>query len=283
MNIEKFHPIPDRLATEQAVAAALGNLTEKLGHGRWYQDDVRRVSMSRTVTEMLGGFPTDDDTIAPPIYNDVKIDFNAQKWPVRDEKGLRFDVVEYSLMTTVNQDINQDEVPEGIRQEVLEDSDEDDWANGVTSEDLSFYDLSRQQTSIYTIYETGECKDYQIRYSYLADGYEWYEQSYASDDAVLMKAPVHLADGSAIDYRPSFLSLLTEGSMVSDSQRIDQEWQDFVAQQAFGEMTEFAGQTPQERSRRVLAGVALLTSGIYSWRSLTAGATRSVHRAKGHQ
>ena len=249
------------------------NLASLLANGRWNERRIKEVQLHRSVTEKIGReVMAEDGRIIPPIFQDIAIDFSAQKFTADDDNET---VVLYKLMSTVAQDLEQHEWPKYVIDEIFADADEEEleeiFGVGVTSRDevdWSEYELKREQSVEYQYNGLGDVQQYGLTYRYSIDNNYAYETTYDSENGLRMTVPVRNNEGEVIDERPAILLYLTEANLPSEIEDLDKKWWDFIDEAAMHEMLHLGGQSPQEHAVQVMRTLALLSSGLFTTRDL---------------
>jgi len=285
MDINRAPHIAKRLQSPEGLANEAWHFANTLAAGRWGRDEVQGVEISRMITEAVGEVIERSDRDIEPIYNELTIAFSALKHQVDTDKGV-FMVPKYSITCATSQNIDKEEIPLNVLNEILNDAETEDHplkdifdeSKEESSENLSTesrefiidslddMEIQRTQSVDYTISHEGEIEDYRVDYEYKLDETIVHEISYIDSQSQVIWYPIRLADDTVLERRPIMLLTLDELRLKQATQNIDSSIEQFMLNQDLLELSELAALPAEERIRQVLATISLISSGFIDLR-----------------
>lgn len=277
MNVESYNKLPKRLLEKQYTLATVCHvLTLKLSNRGWLRDDVRNIEFGRSITDRVGDAMDVDESESFQTYNTTRVDFYADKIPVRDEDNNALDLIRYKLVMAVRQTIEKDEMEPYIIDKIfdaIEEADEDEEEydvifDGITRDDLDDIDIEREIRLEYAIDQAGGIDGYELSHNYYFNGTAVHESVYDTIHQAY-RPPIMLAGTyEVVDRKPLIDTPLTEESLPHEIEDIDVTWLNFVQELRLEEMLELGGQDQLAHRRQALSIIALLSSGMYTMRQL---------------
>ena len=254
------------------------NLANRLTDGRWILDEVQGTDFSRTVSEKIGQRSFLSDKEIMPTLNDIHIGFFASKEVTKGYRGNPVDIDSYQLSMSIDQTIDQSEIPPYVLDEIFEQveelndvHDEFDTEFDIPDRDnLDEFEVIRRQKITYDVSTSGEVTSYDLNYSYSIDDIEVHEVDYCSEYGARLTIPIKIGkSGEEVDQRPINVLFLTDAKIDTETGDLDTSWLEFINEGTLREITSFGAQSQSEHRHQALAMVGLLTSGIFTLKNLT--------------
>ncbi len=252
--------IPRRQQNAAHLERVCFEVADHLAGGAWGQAAIRSIGLTRQITEGVGQPIDREDGYLPEVLNEVRIEFSAHKQSAEDSHGNGYDIMHYDLVSTVSQEIEQDEIPESVRQEMLEDNEDEE---GVDPEDLDSYPIEREQAVTYSINEFGQIKNYTLAFRYTLDGEMIHEVVYDTSAEGEEFAPIYMNDGAVIERRPFVVPYLTAKNIEEEIDGIETEWRRYLTDNALKKSLEFGSQSGRAHIRSALGILSLLRTGLF--------------------
>ena len=252
---------------------------EALSNGQWHDNENRRVGIKRDFQEVVAGFPVKNNGITLPEINiTTESNFLAQKEVIGvEDDGItpRLEEV-YTISVAVKDAIDSSQLPEWIREQLMEqiiEGDEDNEAGDIIEPSEQFLDnfhFTRETEMGYVIDESGDLNDFSMICRYAVDDdeidkvtYSWAESMEATDLSVV--------DGKILEYRQSELPGITEEDFEAIRNTFDSIVEAISAQQKFDALEQINNESglyldEGDHCRRAMGMLALSSRGMVGMR-----------------
>ena len=285
MDMTRAPRVAKRLQSPEGLANEAWHLANALTAGRWADDTIHSTDKSHSITEVTGVELEEGDRDYEPVYSKLTVAFSALKRYVSTDEGA-FMAPTYSITCATSQNIEKEEIPRNVLEEILKDTDDEEHplydafkeCGEESSDELSVeskesiignldnMEILRTQSIDYSVGYDGEIEDYTIDYGYSLDENIVHEMSYIDSQSQVVWYPIRLADDSVREHRPIVLFTLDEVSLENAAKNIDSSIEQFMTNQDIIELGELSALSKQERIRRVLATISLMSNVVVDLR-----------------
>jgi len=274
MNIYKGIRIPESFQTPDHLVDTAQRYADSLAAGRWRQNTIHKVNISRTIADTMGREAEFEGYTVLPVYNEVSISFSAIKRFIEDGTFSSL-VPQFSIKSTVEQEIEKKEIPPNILEAIMRSRDEDDDSDDSDNlmydtrsgdEDLGMEDLDdlqimRVQEDEYSFNYLGEIEEYTTLYMYTFDDVVVNEVGFHQKNDDSKWNPVWLHNGVSYENKPSSLKTLSEQSLDEEIVSVDNELRDLLVLDAHPELEQLSTLPKEEHIRRILGMISLVSDG----------------------
>lgn len=280
MDIERRLKVPERRLTPAYLTRRLERFSNGISAGRWRSDETAEISISRSLTEQFGEVIEGDEAETLPIRVETTIEFHAEKTPLEYAPDSFVMAPQYTLRSSVSQEVLDDELPPNVIDEILREANGDDDGSGVdvnhplyeimdsidkegpfSREDFEAFDINCTQETEYEIDCDGEIQDYSTSVSYSIDDIVIHDVGYVRSLEQFQWTPTIMRNGIALERRPISVTELSSERILREVDGIDTEFEAFLMEKSLKELTEFAGVPREEHIRRIIGMIGILSSG----------------------
>jgi len=279
MNIDKFPNVNKRLQTPVGLANEAWHFANTLAAGKWRNQAVQEVEVTRRIIEKKGSPLEVDGREAEPIFTEIMISFSALKQYLGTRKSQPGAPL-YTVTSTASQVIEKDAIPANVLEEIFEDASEEGHPLHIEPEEtddedneyetdlelIDDFEIERTEQAAYTFDHKGAFEEYTLSYFYSLDGDVVHESAYASLNNEFIWNPIKLGNGPSLESRPFMALNQDEANVDNEVANMDTNLEKFLTLQEFNGLTEFSVVPEQERIRRVLRMISKVSSGFVDLR-----------------
>ncbi len=289
MNIEGIARHWNKKPTRRTLERKLSNFADVLSHGRWRDEHTQMVETTQCVVERLGGGYAIGEYEVDPIFTEVTVSFSAKKefeW----EDGTTYALPRYTITSTVAQDIDKNDIPPYVLDEIMSDAKDDDHLgndlldqagfgallDGIDGVDdpeemdnLDQFQIKREQELEYEVLYDGEVDDYTVTNIYSFDDIVMHQVSYRQSDGQVHTRPVTYGDGTLNDRQPLYVPRLTTDAIEAHLTNFDSNAEKFFVEQTLRSLETLSQAPEHEHIRKIIGMLGVVSSGYVPrhWRS----------------